>query len=75
MNFKIFKALLVSALVCSAIIATVVTTITPRQTYTTTSSQAISTSEGKPPGIILVGDPLPGGGWPMGGNQTGNQTG
>ena len=75
MDFKIIKALFVSALLCFAIATTVVTTITIRRTCTTTSSQAIRTSEGKSSGTILLGDPLPGDGWPIPEIHTGNLTG
>jgi hypothetical protein len=74
MSLKIAKVLLICAIVCSTIIATTATALNPHQTYTAKGSQTTFTSKDKPSRTVLVGDPLPGDGWPMGGNQTGNQT-
>jgi hypothetical protein len=74
MSLKIAKALLICALACSIIIATTMTTLNLCQTYTAKDDRPAFTSEGKSPRSVLVGDPLPGDGWPQGGNQTGNQT-
>ncbi len=75
MDFKILKALLIFALVCSAVFATTLQTLSSCQTHTALSNEAVCTSTDKPSKILFIGDPLPGDGWPLGGNQTGNQTG
>lgn len=74
MNLKIAKVLLVSVLVWSAIISTTMITIHSHQMSVPRTSETILTSERQSSGIVLVGDPLPGDGWPMGESQTGNQT-
>lgn len=74
MNLKIAKVLLVSVLVWSAIISTAMIPIHSHQTIAPRTSETLLASERQSSGMVLVGDPLPGGGWPMGGNQTGNQT-
>jgi len=74
MNLKIVKVLLVSVLVWSAITSTTMITINSHQMSAPRTSETILTSERQSSGIVLVGDPLPGDGWPKGGNHTGNQT-
>lgn len=74
MILKSFKFLILSALLCSAILAITITITSQSKSQTTTKTCLDHRVENAHPGLILVGDPVPGGGTPTGGNQTRNQT-
>jgi len=71
---KIVKLLFLSALVCSAVLPITMTSITLHENKTTIGALAGDSAECVPPNLMLIGDPVPGGGTPSGTNQTGNHT-
>jgi hypothetical protein len=70
------KSLFLSIILCSVILVTTTTTIISQKDKSTTRTQ-FGKLDNKHSNLMLIGDPVGGGGTPMGtdGNRTGNQTG
>jgi hypothetical protein len=73
MIFKSLRFLLLSVLLCSAIFVIAVATI-QNENQIATETCGINYAKSTRSGLILVGDPVPGGGTPLSGNWTWNGT-
>jgi len=67
---KTAKLLLLSMLLCSAILAISLATVTTQRTETTTSNIQENFKANKQPSLVFIGDQIGGGGTPMSGNHT-----
>jgi hypothetical protein len=70
MSFKIIKFLLLSALFCSIVIAATLTSTNLYQISATTIKSSSHPNDNGHPSVMLIGDPVPPGGWPRCENQT-----